>query len=83
MCACHAFPVSMTVRSRSGPSRISCHELNLSQIVLLPYNGAAGAKYEWLGHEYSLADRVTQSDDTMNELADICRRDGLNVQIGG
>ena len=58
-------------------------QMGLSQIVLLPYNGAAGAKYEWLGQEYTLANRLPQSDETMSHLADICRLDGLHVQIGG
>jgi pyruvate formate lyase activating enzyme len=58
-------------------------QMGLSQIVLLPYNSAAGAKYEWLGHEFALQDAVTQSDETMNKLAELCRRDGLQVQIGG
>jgi pyruvate formate lyase activating enzyme len=57
--------------------------MGLSQIVLLPYNGAAEAKYEWLGRDFALKDTVTQSEETMNELADICRQDGLLVQIGG
>ena len=57
--------------------------MGLSRIVLLPYNGAAGAKYEWLGWEFALPHAATQSEETMNELADICRRDGLHVQIGG
>ena len=57
--------------------------MKLSRIVLLPYNDAAGAKYEWLGREYALPDAMTQSHENMNELADICRQDGLHVQIGG
>ena len=57
--------------------------VGLSQMVLLPYNGAAGAKYEWLSREFDLSDRETQSDKYINELADICRREGLKVQIGG
>lgn len=55
----------------------------LSQMVLLPYNGGAGAKYEWLGRDFDLSDRETQSDETINELAEICRQEGLKVQIGG
>jgi pyruvate formate lyase activating enzyme len=57
--------------------------IGLSQLVLLPYNGAAGAKYEWLGHDFALPDAETQSDDYLNELAHICRQTGLSVQIGG
>ena len=57
--------------------------IGLSQIVLLPYNGAAGAKYEWLGVDFDLSGLETQSEETMEELAAICRQDGLSVQIGG
>jgi len=57
--------------------------IGLSQIVLLPYNGAAGAKYEWLGRAFDLSGVETQSDAVMNELAAICRGHGLHVQIGG
>jgi len=57
--------------------------IGLSQIALLPYNGAAGAKYEWLGRDFDLSDKDTQSDGYMNELANICRHEGLSVQIGG
>lgn len=57
--------------------------MGLTQIVLLPYNSAAGAKYEWLDQDFALAEAVSQNRETMNELAEICRRDGLNVQIGG
>lgn len=58
-------------------------DMGLTHIVLLPFNGAAGAKYEWLGCDFALPNAVTQSDETMNELADICRRAGLQVQVGG
>lgn len=55
----------------------------LTQIVLLPYNGAAGAKYEWLGRDFDLGAAEPQRDETMNQLAAICRQAGLTVQIGG
>ncbi len=57
--------------------------IGLSQIALLPYNAAAGAKYEWVGRDFDLPDKDTQSDEYMNELAGICRQEGLFVQIGG
>ena len=57
--------------------------MGLSQIVLLPYNSAAGAKYEWLGCDFALPNAARQSDAAMDELAEICRRAGLQVQIGG
>ena len=58
-------------------------EMGLSRIVLLPYNSAAGAKYEWLGCDFALPDTARQSDVILDELAEICRLDGLQVQIGG
>jgi pyruvate formate lyase activating enzyme len=58
-------------------------DLGLSKIVLLPYNSAAGAKYEWLGYDFALPYAKTQSDEKMKALADICRRSGLTVSIGG
>lgn len=57
--------------------------IGLSQIVLLPYNAAAGAKYEWLDWDYDLGQIEPQSEATMEELAAVCRGYGLNVQIGG
>jgi pyruvate formate lyase activating enzyme len=57
-------------------------DLGLSRIELLPYNGAAGAKYEWLDRPYPLEGTSTQDDRYMSELADICRESGLDVKIG-
>ncbi len=58
-------------------------DLGITNIVLLPYNPAAGAKYEWIGIDFSLSGLEQQNEETMNALADICRQDGLQVQIGG
>lgn len=58
-------------------------EVGIERVVLLPYNGAAGAKYEWIGIDYELDGIETQSDEYMNQLADLCRQEGLSVQIGG
>jgi pyruvate formate lyase activating enzyme len=58
-------------------------EIELSHIVLLPYNGAAGAKYEWLDRDYALRGTVPQPDAHLHALADVCRGAGLHVQIGG
>ncbi len=58
-------------------------EIGIERIVLLPYNGAAGAKYEWIGLAFELEGKETQCDEYMNRLADLCRQDGLFVQIGG
>tara|TARA_Y100000310_G_scaffold345620_1_gene467391 strand:- start:5065 stop:6042 length:978 start_codon:yes stop_codon:yes gene_type:complete len=57
--------------------------LGVERVVLLPYNSAAGAKYDWIGQNYSLTDNDSQSEDYMNTLADTCRGQGLEVQIGG
>ena len=57
--------------------------LCLQRIVLLPYNGAAGAKYGWIDQPFILADRETQTEEYMVSLADICRDEGLLVQVGG
>jgi len=58
-------------------------EVGLGSIVLLPYNSAAGAKYEWIDSPFELSHVTTQDEDAMNALADICRAEGLEVQIGG
>lgn len=58
-------------------------ELGLNSIVLLPYNSAAGAKYEWIDAPFALPHITTQDEDAMDALADICRAEGLEVQIGG
>ena len=55
----------------------------MTTIHLLPYNGAAGAKYQWTGEEYGLADLARQSDDELEALAEIVRARGLAVEIGG
>ena len=57
--------------------------IGVDRIVLLPYNGAAGAKYEWIGRSYSLRAKETQTGEHMASLADLCRREGLQVQVGG
>jgi pyruvate formate lyase activating enzyme len=58
-------------------------EAGLRTIHLLPYNTSAGAKYLWLGQEYSLPGLAAQSRDKMDELAAICRSHGLTAQIEG
>ena len=57
--------------------------MGLQRIVLLPYNGASGAKYGWIDQPYSLVDRETQTEEHMALLADVCRGVGLAVQVGG
>jgi pyruvate formate lyase activating enzyme len=58
-------------------------QAGIRTIHLLPYNTSAGAKYDWLGREYSLKDQPTQSSHKMNELAAICRAHGLHTQVEG
>ena len=55
----------------------------IGRIALLPYNGAAGAKYEWIDRAFSMPDTEPQSDQYMRRLADICQSAGLEVQVGG
>ena len=55
----------------------------LERLALLPYNGAAGAKYAWLDQPFELQGREPRPEDYMTSLADICRDEGLTVQVGG
>jgi pyruvate formate lyase activating enzyme len=57
--------------------------LGVRKIALLPYNGAAGAKYEWVDRPFPLASAQTQSAEYMASLADLCREERLLVQVGG
>ena len=52
-------------------------------IALLPYNGAAAAKYAWIGREYELDGAGRQDNSFMEALAAACRENGLVVQIVG
>jgi pyruvate formate lyase activating enzyme len=58
-------------------------DAGIKRIALLPYNSAAGAKYDWIGTPYELAESTTQTAEYMQGLADICRAAGLEVQVGG
>ena len=58
-------------------------DVGLERISLLPYNSAAGAKYEWIGNPYELAGRESQSETYIQSLAEICQTVGLEVEIGG
>lgn len=57
--------------------------VGLKRISLLPYNSAAGAKYEWIGTPFELSERASQDEDYMQVLAEICQTAGLEVEIGG
>jgi pyruvate formate lyase activating enzyme len=54
---------------------------NLRRVALLPYNGAAGAKYEWLGESYTIQ-AEPQSKDTLQRLAAQAQAAGLEASIG-
>ena len=58
-------------------------DMGVANIVLLPYNSAAGAKYEWIDKEYGLAQRDSQDEKYMLSLSDICHAKGLKVTVGG
>jgi pyruvate formate lyase activating enzyme len=58
-------------------------ELGLKTIHLLPYNAAAGAKYQWIGRPYAHPEMTTQDGERMARLAQICRAEGLEPVIGG
>ncbi len=55
----------------------------IRHLTLLPYNGAAGAKYRWIDRGFPLDGTETQSGETMQRLAEIGRRCGLDVAVGG
>ncbi|MDP6452272.1 MAG: glycyl-radical enzyme activating protein [SAR202 cluster bacterium] len=57
--------------------------LGIQNMVLLPYNSAAGAKYEWIDHPFELSNAQAQSENYMASLADLCRQEGIEVQVGG
>jgi pyruvate formate lyase activating enzyme len=63
-------------------ARFACR-VGVKNMALLPYNAAAGAKYEWLCAPYTLTDKESQSAEYMDSLATLCRNEGLDVQIGG
>lgn len=55
--------------------------VGLSSLTLLPYNEAAGAKYEWLGLDYVINGQ-RQSDETLSRAVDVARRMGIEATIG-
>ena len=56
-------------------------EVGLRSVALLPYNPAAGAKYEWLGQSYAIAG-APQSPAQLEQLAALGREAGLIVEVG-
>ena len=57
-------------------------DAGLERISLLPYNSAAGAKYEWIDTPYELAGRESQSEPYMKSLAKICQTNFCVLNIG-
>jgi len=57
--------------------------LGIKKIALLPYNAAAGAKYQWIGRSFPLAYIETQTEEYMASLSEIASEAGLEVQVGG
>lgn len=55
--------------------------VGLGRVALLPYNPAAGAKYEWLGLPYEIQEEP-QDEATLARLAGLARESGLEVAIG-
>lgn len=55
-------------------------DVGLPQLGLLPYNAAAGAKYEWLGRCYEI-DAEPQSAERLQELVDWAGRLGLSAVV--
>jgi pyruvate formate lyase activating enzyme len=55
--------------------------VGLGRVALLPYNPAAGAKYEWLGLPYQIQEEP-QDEATLSRLAGLARGAGLEVSIG-
>ena len=55
-------------------------EIGVSAVELMPYNAAAGAKYDWVGRSYSFGDRETQTEEYMKRLVETVRAHGLTVR---
>ena len=57
------------------------HDVGLSEVTLLPYNEAAGAKYQWLDRSYPL-DGKRQSPGALAHWVELARGYGLGATIG-
>lgn len=55
-------------------------DVGLRSIALLPYNAAAGAKYEWLGQPYEV-EGTTQSPEELERLLGMAQAAGLEACI--
>ena len=55
----------------------------IQDVDLLPYHNIATDKYHRMAHEYALDKIKTPSDERMQELAEVFRKKGFRVTIGG
>ena len=55
---------------------------NVEKISLLPYNGAAGAKYSFLGREYGLEDLDGYTNRQKTDLLKLFSSVGVEVEVG-
>lgn len=55
----------------------------VNEIHLLPYHNMGRDKYEGLGRAYLMGNTPIPTNEKMQELAEVCKKYGLNVQIGG
>jgi pyruvate formate lyase activating enzyme len=55
-------------------------QVGLGSVVLLPYNGSASAKYEWLGLPYEIVGEP-QSQEQLDRLLEMARAAGLQATI--
>ncbi len=56
-------------------------DVGLGKVALLPYNEAAGAKYQWLDREYSL-DKRRQAPEVLGHWVELAQQSGLEATIG-
>jgi pyruvate formate lyase activating enzyme len=56
-------------------------DVGLTQIVLLPYNESASAKYEWLDRPYEIAAEPGQAEQ-LDALLQVVRAAGLDAIVG-
>lgn len=62
---------------------LSAHSIMPVWIHLLPYHNTGSGKYPRLGQEYQGRDFTTPSKERMRELADMCKKQGFQTEIGG
>ena len=58
-------------------------QLGLRRLDLLPYHSTGAEKYRRLRMSYALPDVATPPAARIEEIAEVCRREGLAVTVGG